>query len=102
MATDKRAFTMRMQPKNFEKIKFISEHNKRSIAMQIEYLIEKCILEYEKENGEILNIPNNQNIKENKMDDTIEKEIEAYRLELEAERKVKTSSVSEDTKRKKA
>ncbi len=53
MATDKRAFTMRMQPYNFEKIKIIAEHNKRSIAMQIEYLIENCIIDYEKEYGEI-------------------------------------------------
>lgn len=53
MATDKRAFTMRMQPYNFEKIKIIAEHNKRSIAMQIEYLIENCINSYEKEYGEI-------------------------------------------------
>lgn len=39
MATNKRAFTMRMQAENFEKIKIIAECNKRSIAMQIEYLI---------------------------------------------------------------
>lgn len=102
MATDKRAFTMRMQPKNFEKIKFISEQNKRSIAMQIEYLIEKCIDEYEKENGTIIDITNKQVIKENTVDDAIEKELEAYRLELEAERKVKTPSASEDMKRKNA
>ncbi len=102
MATDKRAFTMRMQPKNFEKIKFISEQNKRSIAMQIEYLIEKCISEYEKENGQIFNISDNSNTRENIIDSAIEKELEAYRLELEAERMVKTSSASEDIKRKKA
>lgn len=53
MATDKRAFTMRMQPENFEKIKYISEQNKRSIAMQIEFLIEHCISEYETEHGTI-------------------------------------------------
>lgn len=53
MSTDKRAFTMRMQPYNFEKIKFISSVNKRSIAMQIEYLIEQCISDYEKSNGAI-------------------------------------------------
>lgn len=53
MATDKRPFTMRMQPYNFEKIKIIAEHNKRSIAMQIEFLIENCIANYEKEYGEI-------------------------------------------------
>lgn len=53
MATDKRAFTMRMQPYNFEKIKHISEFNKRSIAMQIEFLIETCITDFEKEHGQI-------------------------------------------------
>lgn len=53
LATEKRAFTMRMQHENFEKIKYISEQNKRSIAMQIEYLIESCIAEFEKKNGEI-------------------------------------------------
>ena len=53
MATDKRAFTMRMQAENFEKIKYIAESNKRSIAMQIEYLIEQCALEFEKEHGAI-------------------------------------------------
>ena len=53
MATDKRAFTMRMQAENFEKIKYIAESNKRSIAMQIEYLIEQCALEFEKKHGAI-------------------------------------------------
>lgn len=56
MATDKRAFTMRMQPDNFEKIKFIAEYNKRSIAMQIEFLIEKCIEDFKAENPTI-NLP---------------------------------------------
>ena len=51
MTTNKRAFTMRMQPENFEKIKYISDCNKRSIAMQIEFLIENCIKEFEKTNG---------------------------------------------------
>ena len=53
MATDKKAFTMRMQQENFEKIRYISEANKRSIAMQIEFLIEQCIADYEKSNGKI-------------------------------------------------
>lgn len=53
MATNKRAFTMRMQPENFEKIKKISEINKRSIAMQIEFLIEQCIYEHEQKFGKL-------------------------------------------------
>ncbi len=53
MATNKRVFTLRLEEKNFDKIKFIADKNKRSIAMQIEYLIEKHIEEYEKTNGSI-------------------------------------------------
>lgn len=53
MATDKRQFTLRMQEENFLKIKHISEQQKRSIAMQIEYLVEECIRNFEKDNGEI-------------------------------------------------
>ncbi|MFD3257963.1 Arc family DNA-binding protein [Paenibacillus lentus] len=53
MATDKRVFTLRLQESNFEKIKYIANINKRSIAMQIEYLIEQHIEEYEEINGSI-------------------------------------------------
>ncbi|CAM4427780.1 Arc family DNA-binding protein [Paenibacillus xylanexedens] len=53
MATDKRVFTLRLREKNFEKIKVIADKNKRSIAMQIEYLIEQHIEEFEKEQGVI-------------------------------------------------
>ena len=53
MATDKRQFTMRMQPENFDKIRVVATVNKRSVAMQIELLIEQCIASYEAEHGEI-------------------------------------------------
>jgi hypothetical protein len=53
MATDKRVFTLRLNEVNFAKIKFIADKNKRSIAMQIEYLIEQHIEEFEKEKGSI-------------------------------------------------
>ncbi|GKS10945.1 MULTISPECIES: Arc family DNA-binding protein [Paenibacillus] len=53
MATNKRVFTLRLEEENFEKIKYIAERNKRSIAMQIEYLIEQYVEEFEKKNGEI-------------------------------------------------
>ena len=51
MATDKRAFTLRLEQENFEKIKFIADKNKRSIAKQIEYLIEQNIKDYETKHG---------------------------------------------------
>lgn len=53
MVTDKRQFTLRMQEENFLKIKHIAETEKRSIAMQIEFLVEQCIKDYEKANGKI-------------------------------------------------
>ncbi|NOV02715.1 Arc family DNA-binding protein [Paenibacillus planticolens] len=51
MATNKRVFTLRLEEENFEKIKIIADKNKRSIAMQIEYLIEQHIAEFEQKNG---------------------------------------------------
>lgn len=53
MATDKRVFTLRLKDENFEKIKYIADKNKRSIAMQIEFLIEQHIEEFEKVKGRI-------------------------------------------------
>ncbi|ORX23378.1 hypothetical protein BVF91_05980 [Thermoanaerobacterium sp. PSU-2] len=53
MATDKRQFTLRLQEENFLKIKYISSANKRSIAMQIEYIIEQYIKQWESEHGKI-------------------------------------------------
>lgn len=54
LATDKRQFTLRMQEQNFLKIKHIAETQKRSIAMQIEYLVEEHIKTYESEHGKII------------------------------------------------
>jgi hypothetical protein len=51
MATDKRQFTLRMQEDNFLKIKKISNQQKRSIAMQIEYIVSEYIKNFEHENG---------------------------------------------------
>ena len=53
LATDKRQFTLRVQEHNFEKIKYIAGINKRSIAMEIEFIMERYIKEFEKENGSI-------------------------------------------------
>ena len=54
MATDKRQFTMRMDERNFDKIRVVAAYNRRSIAMQIEHLIEQCIREHETARGEII------------------------------------------------
>lgn len=51
MTSDKRQFTLRLQEENFKKIKILADKNKRSIAAQIEYLIEQYIAEHEKQSG---------------------------------------------------
>lgn len=53
MATNKRQFTLRLSEENFEKVKYIANESKRSIAMQIEFLIEQYINEWEAEHGKI-------------------------------------------------
>lgn len=58
MATNKQAFTLRMQPINVLKMKFIAERNKRSLSRQIEYLIEIFIHDYERANG-VINLDDN-------------------------------------------
>ena len=54
MSTEKRQFTLRMQEENFLKIKYISEQERRSIAMQIEYVVEKYIANFEANHGPIV------------------------------------------------
>ena len=44
---------MRMQPENFDKLRVIAALNKRSMAMQIEFLLEQYIADYEAAHGKI-------------------------------------------------
>ena len=53
MATDKRQFTLRVQPESFIKLKFIAEQEHRSISMQIEHIVLSYITDYEKAHGTI-------------------------------------------------
>ena len=53
MPTYKKSYALRVDETAFEKLKVISAANHRSVNSQIEALIEKCISEYERENGEI-------------------------------------------------
>lgn len=88
---DKR-FTLRIEKDLFKKVEESAHKNKRAIGREIAFILEQYFEE----------IDANTNSKSTEKDDAIEKELEAYRLELEAELKGKTSSVSEDIKRKKA
>jgi hypothetical protein len=53
VATDKRQFTLRLKDKNFEKLKVIAQENKRSITMEIEYILEQHIASFERKHGPI-------------------------------------------------
>ncbi len=53
MTTEKRQFTLRLQEENFLKIKELAEKDRRSIAMEIEYILEQYISEHEKKYGMI-------------------------------------------------
>ena len=53
MATDKKAFTMRLEPINYLKFLSISKKNRRSMAAELELLVEQYIENYESQNGEI-------------------------------------------------
>ncbi len=54
MATNKIQTGIRFEPELLCKIAYVAKQNKRSLNAQLEYLAQKCVDEYEKENGEIL------------------------------------------------
>ena len=54
MATDKIQTGLRLEGTALRKITFIAKLKKRSLNAQIEYAIQKCIDEYEKQNGVII------------------------------------------------
>jgi hypothetical protein len=53
MPIEKRPFTLRIIEENYKKLQAIAEHEHRSMAAQIEYLIQECIVEYEAKHGPI-------------------------------------------------
>ncbi len=53
MATKKRPILIRVQPYNYEKLKFIADGNRRSVSNQLEYLMERFIADYESQYGQI-------------------------------------------------
>lgn len=50
---EEKRFTLRIDGELFEKVKSQAEKNKRSIAKEIEYLLEQYIGERERKNGQI-------------------------------------------------
>lgn len=53
MATNKVQTGIRFEPELLYKITYIAKDNKRSLNAQLEYLAQKCVKDYEGENGTI-------------------------------------------------
>lgn len=53
MATNKIQTGIRFTEDMLAKITFIAKRNHRSLNAQLEFLVQNCVEEYEKENGEI-------------------------------------------------
>ena len=53
MATSKRQVLIRVQPEDYEKLKFISVKNHRSVSNLLEWLMLNFINDYESNNGKI-------------------------------------------------
>ena len=53
MATNKVQTGIRFEPELLYKISYVAKDNKRSLNAQLEYLAQKCVREYEEENGSI-------------------------------------------------
>lgn len=47
-------FSLRVSEELIEKVKYIAAKNKRSANKEIEYILEKAVDNYEKENGKII------------------------------------------------
>ena len=54
MATSKIQTGIRIEEEALKKITYIAKMKKRSMNAQVEYLVQKCIDEYEQEKGEII------------------------------------------------
>ena len=53
MATNKIQTGIRFEPELLYKITKVAKHNKRSLNVQLEFLAQSCVKEYEDENGRI-------------------------------------------------
>lgn len=53
MATNKIQTGIRFEPELLYKISQVAKYNKRSLNAQLEFLAERCVRDYENENGEI-------------------------------------------------
>lgn len=48
LTSEKKQFTLRLPEDTYQKVSEIAEKEKRSLTLQIEYIVERFIAEYEK------------------------------------------------------
>lgn len=53
MATDRKVFSMRLPPNDYAKLRALSAKNKRSMAAELEYILEQYFEKYELQNGQV-------------------------------------------------
>lgn len=53
MTNDKKSFTMRIEPDNYVKLNTLAKRNKRSMAKELEFIIEWYFNGYESQYGQI-------------------------------------------------
>ena len=58
MATNKKQVGIRIKPQNYDKLKVIAEKNSRTVTNQVEYLVARCIEDYEEKYGQIAPVIN--------------------------------------------
>ena len=46
-------YNLRVDENSYKKLKYIADYNHRSVNSHIEFLIEQCINDFEKQNGKI-------------------------------------------------
>lgn len=46
-------YNLRVDENSYRKLKYVADYNHRSVNSHIEFLIEQCIFEFEKQNGKI-------------------------------------------------
>lgn len=58
MIGDKKSFTARIEADNYAKLKVLARRNKRSMAMELEYIVEQYFEDYEEKYGQIAPVIN--------------------------------------------
>lgn len=54
MTAERKTFTMRLPVEDYDKLKILSKKNKRSMASELEFILEMYFEKYELQNGKVI------------------------------------------------